>query len=88
MNKLQIMESTKKYVCAICNQKFTRKNTLKNHTKVKHELVSLDFSCYLGKTKFRSQDKYLNHIGNHKEGLKFVLFKDVFDGTKKLIENT
>lgn len=74
----------KNHVCELCRQKFTRRYNLKNHIKIKHELVSMDYSCYLCKTNFKNQDIYLNHIAEHKEGLKFVLFKDVFDGALKV----
>ena len=41
------MESTKKYVCDICNKTFTRKNNLKNHNNVKHELDNLEMKIKL-----------------------------------------
>ena len=75
------MEIQKNHMCDICGQKFTRASNLKTHIKVKHELVSLNFSCYLCKQHFKNQSDYLQHIDNHKEGIKFVLFKDAFDGT-------
>ena len=78
------MEIEKKHVCSICKQKFTRKSNLKSHTKVKHDLISLKFSCYLCKRNFKNQSEYLQHIDNHKEGINFVLYKDVFDGTMQV----
>ena len=78
------MDVGKKHLCEICNQKFTRLCNLKTHIKVKHQLTSLKFSCYLCKQNFKKQTDYLEHIDNHKEGIKFVLYKDVFDGTMQV----
>lgn len=73
------MDSDKKYSCEVCTQNFTRKNNLNRHKKSKHEHISLDFSCYICKKSFKNQESYLRHIGKHKEGLSFVLFKDAFN---------
>ena len=78
------MDVGKKHLCEICNQKFTRSSNLKTHIKVKHQLTSLKFSCYLCKQNFKKQTDYLEHIDNHKEGIKFVLYKDAFDGAMQV----
>jgi len=75
------MEVDNRHRCQLCNRRFTRSNNLKNHIKTKHDKVSLSFSCYLCRKNFKEQDKYLRHIDNHKEGLSFVLYKQVFDKT-------
>ncbi len=75
------MEVDNRHRCQLCNRRFTRSNNLKNHIKTKHDKVSLSFSCYLCRKKFKEQDKYLRHIDNHKEGLSFVLYKQAFDKT-------
>ena len=74
----------RKFTCEICSRSFSRSFNLKIHTKTKHEHVSLNFSCHLCRKNFRDQDKYLNHIDNHEEGLSFVLFKSAFDRTIKI----
>lgn len=78
------MNNEKKYPCKICNQRFTRTNSLKKHVSTKHSFVSLSFSCYLCRKNFKNQSDYLKHIDDHKEGLKFVLYKDAFDGAIKV----
>ena len=75
------MEVDNRHRCQLCNRRFTRSNNLKNHIKTKHDKVSLSFSCYLCRKIFNEQDKYSRHIDNHKEGLSFVLYKQVFDKT-------
>ncbi len=75
------MEVDNRHRCQLCNRRFTRSNNLKNHIKTKHDKVSLSFSCYLCRKNFKEQDKYLRHIDNNKEGLSFVLYKQVFDKT-------
>ena len=64
----------KRFKCTVpnCNAKFTRSTNLKKNIKVKHEHISLSFSCYLCRKNFKAQEKYLNHIDGHKEGLSFV----------------
>ena len=42
---------------------------------------------YLQK-QFRKQARYLNHISRHKEGLSFVLYKDVYNGLVKIYRKT
>ena len=71
----------KRFKCTVpnCSAKFTRSTNLKKHIKVKHEHISLSFSCYLCRKNFKSQEKYLNHIDGHKEGLSFVLYKKAFE---------
>ena len=78
------MESNKKHVCSVCNQKFSRKSGLKRHMSVKHEYLSLNYSCYLCRKNFKTQHTYLKHIDSHKEGLNFVLFKQAFDDTVQI----
>ena len=73
------MDTDKKFRCEICSRKFTRSSNLKTHIKTKHDNVSLSFSCYLCRKNFIQQEKYLKHIGSHKEGLSFVLYKKAFD---------
>ena len=73
------MEPNKRFKCEICSQKFTRSSNLKIHVKTKHDKVSLSFSCYLCRKNFKKQDRYLQHIDSHKEGLSFVLYKKAFD---------
>ena len=73
------MDTNKKFRCEICSRKFTRSSNLKTHIKTKHDNVSLSFSCYLCRKNFIQQEKYLQHIGSHKEGLSFVLYKKAFD---------
>ena len=73
------MEPNKRFNCEICSQKFTRSSNLKIHVKTKHDKVSLSFSCYLCRKNFKKQDRYLQHIDSHKEGLSFVLYKKAFD---------
>ena len=75
------MEVDNRHRCQLCNRRFTRSNNLKNHIKTKLDKVSLSFSCYLCRKNFKEQYKYLRHIDNHKEGLSFVLYKQVFDKT-------
>ena len=59
------MSSEQKYMCEICGSRFTRSYNLNNHIKVKHEYVSLKYSCYLCRKNFKKQDDYLKHIDNH-----------------------
>ena len=68
------MEVDNRHRCQVCNRRFTRSYNLKKHIQIKHDKVSLSFSCYLCRKNFRKQDKYLRHIDNHKEGLSFVLY--------------
>lgn len=75
------MEDVKTFRCTICNRTFTRSNNLKKHIKIKHDHISLDFSCYLCRKNFKDQEKYLLHIDGHKEGLSFVLYKKAFERT-------
>lgn len=73
----------KRFKCEVpnCTAKFTRSTNLKKHIKVKHENISLSFSCYLCRKNFKQQEKYLHHIKKHKEGLSFVLYKQAFTDT-------
>ena len=67
------MSNEQKYMCEICGRRFTRSYNLNNHIKIKHDYVSLKYSCYLCRKNFKKQDDYLKHIDNHKEVLSFVL---------------
>ena len=78
------MEVDNRHRCQVCNRRFTRSYNLKKHIQIKHDKVSLSFSCYLCRKKFWKQDKYLRHIDNHKEGLSFVLYKQAFDKTVQI----
>ena len=78
------MEVDNRHRCQVCNRRFTRSYNLKKHIQIKHDKVSLSFSCYLCRKNFRKQDKYLRHIDNHKEGLSFVLYKQAFDKTVQI----
>ena len=82
------MEDVKTFRCTICNRTFTRSNNLKKHIKIKHDHISLDFSCYLCRKNFKDQEKYLLHIDSHKEGLSFVLYKKLLKEQYKYFENT
>ena len=73
------METNKKFNCEICSRKFTRSSNLKTHIKTKHDNESLSFSCYICRKNFKKQEKYLDHIDRHKEGLTFVLYKNSFN---------
>ena len=68
-------------MCEICGRRFTRSHNLNNHIIVKHEYVSLKYSCYLCRKNFKKQDDYLKHTSKHKEGLSFVLYTKVFNQT-------
>ena len=81
------MEVDNRHRCQLCNRRFTRSNNLKNHIKTKHDKVSLSFSCYLCRKKFKEQDRYLKHTDNHKEGLCFVLYKQAFDKITQIFAN-
>ena len=78
------MEVDNRHRCQVCNRRFTRSYNLKKHIQIKHDKVSLSFSCYLCRKNFWKQDKYLRHIDNHKEGLSFVLYKQAFDKTVQI----
>ena len=78
------MEVDNRHRCQVCNRRFTRSYNLKKHIQIKHDKVSLSFSCYLCRKNFLKQDEYLRHIDNHKEGLSFVLYKQAFDKTVQI----
>ena len=78
------METNKKFNCEICSRKFTRSGNLKTHIKTKHDNVSLSFSFYICRKNFKKQEKYLDHIDKHKEGLTFVLYKNIFNGAVQI----
>ena len=74
----------RKFTSEICSRSFSRSSNLKIHKKTKHEHVSLNFSCHLWRKNFRDHDHYLSDIGNHEEGLSFVLYKSGFDHAIKV----
>ena len=65
------MNDIQKTMCNIC--KFTRQYSLKTHERTKHEYGYVNFSCYLCRKNCKTQDTYLNHINQHKEGLQFFI---------------
>ena len=75
------MEVDKGHRCEVCNKKFTRSNNLKNPIQANYDKISLRFSCYLCRNIFKEQDKYLKHIGDHKEFLSFVIHKKLYSSS-------
>ena len=68
--------------CPHCSRKFTRKYSLSNHIKSKHENFNILFDCFICNLNFKKFSTYINHINIHKsETIKsFSLYKEAFDG--------